>query len=49
MSYTLFQPNKNKFVYKGEITGQAITCNLNLLKMAMMVVKPHLFVDHLGK
>ena len=45
-SYTLFQPNKDKFVYKDEITGQAITCGLTLLNMAMTVMKPQLVVDH---
>ena len=48
-SYTSFQPNKDKFVYKDEITGRAITCGLTLLKMEMAVMKPHIVVNHQGK
>ena len=48
-SYTSFQPNKDKFVYKDDITGRAITCGLTLLKMEMTVMKPQLVVDHRGK
>ena len=48
-SYTLFQPNKDKLVYKDEITGRAITCGLILFKMAMMVMKPQLVVDQRAK
>ena len=47
--YTLFQPNKDKFVYKDKITCRAITCGLTLLNMAMTVMKPQLVVDHQGK
>ena len=45
-SYTSFQANKDKFVYKDEITGRTITCGLNLLNMVMTVMKPQLVVDH---
>ena len=45
-SYTLFQPNKEKFFYKDEVTGRAITCGLTLLKMSMTVMTPQLVVDH---
>ena len=48
-SFTLFHPNKDKFVYKDDISGREITCGLNLLKMAMAVMKPQLVVDHRGK
>ena len=48
-SYTLFQPNKEKFVYKDEITGRAIKCGLILFKMAMAVMKPQLVVKHRSK
>ena len=46
-SYTSFQPNKDKFVYKDDITGRAITSGLTLLNMEMTVMKPQLVVDHL--
>ena len=45
-SYTLFQPNKDNFFYKYDITGRAVTCGLTLLKIAMTVMKPQLLVDH---
>ena len=48
-SYTLFHQNKDKFVYKDEITGRAITCGLTLLKMTMTVMKPQIIVNHQGK
>ena len=48
-SYNLFQPNKDKFVYKDDITGRAITCSLTVLMMAMTVMKPQLVLDHLRK
>ena len=48
-SYTSFQPNKDKFVYKDEITGREITCGLILFKMALDVMKPQLVIDHRAK
>ena len=48
-SYTSFQPNKDEFVYKDNITGRAITCGLTLPKMAMTAMKPQLVVDNKGK
>ena len=48
-SYTSSQPNKDKFVYKDNITGREITCGLTLLNMAMTVMKPQLVVNHRGK
>ena len=46
MSYTSFHPKKNNFVYKDKITCRAIKCGLTLLKMEIMVMKPHYVVDH---
>ena len=48
-SYTSFHPNKDTFVYKGEITGRVITCGLTLFKMEMLVMKPHLVIEHRAK
>ena len=48
-SYTSFQPNKDKFVYKDKITGRDITCGLIIFKMAMTVMKPQLVVNHQEK
>ena len=45
-SYTSFQPNKEKFVYKDEMSGRAITCGLILFKMSLDVMKPQLVIDH---
>ena len=45
----MFQPTKDKFINKEDITVQAITCGLTLLKMAMAVMKPQLVIDHQGK
>ena len=48
-SYTSFQPNKDKFTYKEEITGRAITCGLTLFNMAMAAMKPQLVFNHRSK
>ena len=48
-SYTSFQPNNDKFVYKDEIIGQVITCGLTLLKMEITVIKHQLVVYRQGK
>ena len=48
-SYTSFQPNKDKFVYKDDITGRAIICGLTLLKISMTLMKPCLVIEHQGK
>ena len=48
-SYTFLQPNKDKFVYKDEISGKEITCGLILFKMALDVMKPQLVIDHRAK
>ena len=48
-SYTSFQSNKEKFVYKDEISGREITCGLILFKMALDVMKPQLVIDHRAK
>ena len=48
-SYNSFQPNKDKFVHKDEITGRAITCGLTLFKMEMTVMKPQIVFNQRTK
>ena len=48
-TYNSFQPNKDRFVYKDNITGRVITCGLILFNMEMTVMNPQLVVDHREK